>query len=115
MQECIEEWQTGRFRPWDLNIVTQRAIFDAHLQGLLVYRRRAAKRLAGFQVKWFEAGLEYASIEIHRQNDEDHFCQSVTRAENVRPDTPTDSEPEPEFDEDGRLTTQSKGKHKARG
>ncbi|KAG8705735.1 hypothetical protein FRC08_001492 [Ceratobasidium sp. 394] len=113
MQECIEEWQTGRFRPRDLNVATQRSIFDAHLQGLIVYRRRAKKRLANFQVKWFEAGLEYAGIEIHRQDDEDHFCQSVTRAENVRADTPTDSEPE--YDEDGRLTARSKGKHKARG
>ncbi|KAG9091329.1 hypothetical protein FS749_016629 [Ceratobasidium sp. UAMH 11750] len=112
MQECIQEWQTGYFKPRDLNVSTQRSIFDAHLQGLIEYRRPARKRLAKFQVDWFSAGMEYAGIEIHRYEDQDHYCQSITRSANVRPDTPEESEPE--YDESGRLTAQSKGKHKAR-
>ncbi|KAG9087140.1 hypothetical protein FS749_003140 [Ceratobasidium sp. UAMH 11750] len=111
MQECIQEWQTGYFKPRDLNVSTQQSIFDAHLQGLIEYRRPARKRLAKFQVDWFSAGMEYAGIEINRYEDQDHYCQSITRSANVRPDTPKESEPE--YDETGRLTAQSKGKHKA--
>ncbi|KAG8701272.1 hypothetical protein FRC08_004190 [Ceratobasidium sp. 394] len=112
MQECIQEWQTGYFKPRDLNVSTQRSIFDAHLQGLIEYRRPARKRLAKFQVDWFSAGMEYAGIEINHYEDQDHYCQSITRSANVRPDTPEESEPE--HDETGRLTARSKGKHKAR-
>ncbi|KAG8733864.1 hypothetical protein FRC10_012110 [Ceratobasidium sp. 414] len=115
MQECIQEWQTGYMKPRDLNITVQRAIFDAHLQGLIEYWRPARKRLTRFQVDWFKTGMEYAGIEIHRYEDEEHYCQSITRAEHVRPDTPEESEEsEPEFNKNGRLTARSKGKHKAR-
>ncbi|KAG9092113.1 hypothetical protein FS749_015996 [Ceratobasidium sp. UAMH 11750] len=57
MQDCIEEWQTGQFKPRDLNLTIQRSVFDAHLMGLIVYRRKAPKRLSDFQKAWFEHGM----------------------------------------------------------
>ncbi|KAG8731861.1 hypothetical protein FRC10_001396 [Ceratobasidium sp. 414] len=115
MQECIQEWQTGYMKPRDLNITVQWVIFDAHLQGLIEYWRPARKRLTRFQVDWFKTGMEYAGIEIHRYEDEEHCCQSITRAKHVRPNTPEESEEsKPEFNKYGRLTARSKGKHKAR-
>ncbi|KAG8779196.1 hypothetical protein FRC12_024592, partial [Ceratobasidium sp. 428] len=105
MQECIEGWETGRFRSRDLNINTQRGIFDAHLQGLINYRSRAATRLGGFQVFWFREGLSWANVRVHQYDDEDDmYCQSITRADDVVPDGASDSEddrdpaPEPESD-----------------
>ncbi|KAG8733912.1 hypothetical protein FRC10_012063 [Ceratobasidium sp. 414] len=114
MQECIQEWQTRYMKPQDLNVSIQHAIFDAHLQGLIKYRRAARKRLTKFQVDWFTTGMEYAGIEIHRCEDQEHYCQSITHAEHVQPDTPEESEEsEPEFNKNGHLTAQSKGKHRA--
>jgi len=72
-------------------------------------------------------------VAIHDPNDNTggHYCQAVTRAENVRPDTPPQDHiapgtlgsepeepvPEAEFDVDldvgGRFTTESKGKSKS--
>ncbi|KAG8789049.1 hypothetical protein FRC12_013913 [Ceratobasidium sp. 428] len=122
MQECIEEWDTGRFRPRDLNDTNQEAIFDAHLQGLLNYRSGARGRLAGFRVTWFEAGLEYAHIKMNRdEEDHDGFCQSITRVENVRPDSDREFDNDEDEDEDeepelvnGRYTAKSKGKQARR-
>ncbi|KAG8783303.1 hypothetical protein FRC12_019870, partial [Ceratobasidium sp. 428] len=86
--------------------------------GLLNYRTGAAGRLAGFQLTWFKSGLEYAGVKLHEADeDNDGFCQSVTRVENVRPDSPRfgeeyeeEEEEEPELGPDGRYTAQSKGK-----
>ncbi|KAG9090919.1 hypothetical protein FRC06_000820 [Ceratobasidium sp. 370] len=115
MQDCIEEWQTGQFKPRELNLTTQRSIFDAHLMGLLQYRRRAPRRLSEFQRRWFEDGMVNAGVEIHRHEEGEKFCQSITQAENVRPDTPEEPEDsEPEYDGDGRLTARSKGKFRVR-
>ncbi|KAG9081062.1 hypothetical protein FRC06_005864 [Ceratobasidium sp. 370] len=115
MQDCIEEWQTGQFKPRELNLTTQRSIFDAHLMGLLQYRRRAPRRLSEFQQRWFEDGMVNAGVEIHQREEGEKFCQSITRAENVWPDTPEESEDsEPEYDGDGRLTARSKGKFRVR-
>ncbi|KAG8726531.1 hypothetical protein FRC10_006999, partial [Ceratobasidium sp. 414] len=111
MQDCIEEWQTGQFKPRELNLTTQWSIFDAHLMGLLEYCRRAPRRLFDFQRRWFEDGMVNAGVEIHRREEGERFCQSITQAENVRPDTPEEPEDsEPEYDGDGRLTARSKGK-----
>ncbi|KAG9094991.1 hypothetical protein FRC06_010254 [Ceratobasidium sp. 370] len=105
MQECIEEWQTGRCKSRELNFKTQRSIFDAHLQGLIEYRKSASRRLYRFQKKWFKTGMEYAGVIIHESEDQEEYCQPITRACNVRPDTP-----EPSYYEDGRFTAKSKGK-----
>ncbi|KAG8792295.1 hypothetical protein FRC12_006549 [Ceratobasidium sp. 428] len=121
MQECVEEWDTGRFRPRDLNDTIQRSRFDAHLQGLLNYRGGARGRTRRFRVTWFEAGLEYAHIKINRdEEDNEGFCQSVTRVENVRPDSDQEfddedeDDEEPELDRNGRYTAKSKGKQARR-
>ncbi|KAG8781258.1 hypothetical protein FRC12_022066 [Ceratobasidium sp. 428] len=134
MQESIDEWDTGRHRPRDLNLETQRSIFNAHLQGLVNYRTTASGRLLKFRRKWFRRGLKYANISIKVVDDQDGFCQSITRPEDVRPDSPggsqsgsgsdsdassslvtdSDSDSEPERYADGRLTAKSKGKGKSR-
>ncbi|KAG8793943.1 hypothetical protein FRC12_001089 [Ceratobasidium sp. 428] len=111
MQECIEEWGSGRFRTRDLNLTTQRGIFDAHLQGLINYRSTAQGRLHDFQVAWFREGLDYANIRVvDSDNEDEDYCQSVTRAEDVVPDGASEGEgddeytdSEPEVDEDGRV------------
>ncbi|KAF8595749.1 hypothetical protein BDV93DRAFT_564036 [Ceratobasidium sp. AG-I] len=61
MQECIEEWATGRFLARDLNLTTQRGRFDSHLWGLLNYRSKAGARLLRFQHRWLNGGLEHAA------------------------------------------------------
>ncbi|KAG8744085.1 hypothetical protein FRC12_014879, partial [Ceratobasidium sp. 428] len=126
MQESIEEWDSGQHRLRDLHVDTQRARFDAHLQGLINYRATAAGRLTKFQRKWFRRGLKHANIQINRGDDGGKFCQSITHPKDVQPDsqnsshseadsdTDTDSEPEPKYDGNGRFTAKSKGKHKSR-
>ncbi|KAG8778762.1 hypothetical protein FRC12_024834 [Ceratobasidium sp. 428] len=134
MQESIDEWDTGRHRPRDLNLETQRSIFNAHLQGLVNYRTTASGRLLKFRRKWFRRGLKYANISIKVADDQDGFCQSITRPEDVRPDSPggsqsgsgsdsdassslvtdSDSDSKPERYADGRLTAKSKELRKAK-
>ncbi|KAG8728796.1 hypothetical protein FRC10_004567 [Ceratobasidium sp. 414] len=48
---------------------------------------------------------------IHKPSDDKMFSQPVTQACNVQPNTPKQSEPE--YDGNGRLTAQAKGKGKA--
>ncbi|KAF8594019.1 hypothetical protein BDV93DRAFT_581280 [Ceratobasidium sp. AG-I] len=134
MQECIEEWQTGRYNPRELSCSKQRPIFDAHLRGLYNYVKSARDRMFRFRGAWFKAGIfvrEHAGVTIIGNDDPatSQYCQPVTRAENVRPDTPPPNhinaealeqepeEPVPELEYDGdddeRFSTKSKGKSKA--
>ncbi|KAF8593979.1 hypothetical protein BDV93DRAFT_516139 [Ceratobasidium sp. AG-I] len=135
MQECIEEWQTGRQNPRDLCASKQRPIFDVHLRGLYNYMHKAEDPMLRFQGKWFKTGMEHAGVTVHDHDDPTvgRYCQPVTRAENVRPDTPPlagvgpdgfEMEPEepipegpvPESNNDEnvhqRFTTEAKGKSK---
>ncbi|KAG9102672.1 hypothetical protein FRC06_001472 [Ceratobasidium sp. 370] len=88
MQDCIQEWETGRFQARENNFRLQQDMFDAHLHGL---------------------NETHAGVWLDEDPADEEFCQSVTRACDVRPDTDT----EPEYDLDGRLTARSKGKGKA--
>ncbi|KAG9123542.1 hypothetical protein FRC07_014783 [Ceratobasidium sp. 392] len=139
MQACLEEWQTGSFRPQDLHSPTQQPIFDAHLRGLIEYQRAAPNRMERFQCRWFKTGMKYAGVRL--DDNEPEYCQPITRASQVRPDTPDEDrrqssspfEPEeldledveleePELEEPeepktnaaGRYTTKAKGKGRAR-
>ncbi|KAG8718085.1 hypothetical protein FRC09_013186 [Ceratobasidium sp. 395] len=74
---------------------------------------------------WFKAGMKHAGIRIDSGESDHEFCQPVTQARFVRPQSESDSateaepelspepepSPEPEY-VDGRLTAQSKGKGK---
>ncbi|KAG9087382.1 hypothetical protein FS749_002950 [Ceratobasidium sp. UAMH 11750] len=111
MQDCLKEWETGVFRARDNDFKAQRDMFDAHLQSLHEYRKTAHLRLHRFQRKWFKKGMKHAGVRIHKLPRDHQFCQPITWAHAVRPDTPDNSEPE--FDEDGRLTARAKGKGKA--
>ncbi|KAF8596811.1 hypothetical protein BDV93DRAFT_513821 [Ceratobasidium sp. AG-I] len=113
MQECIEEWATGRFLSRDLNLTTQRGRFDSHLWGLLNYRSKAGSRLLRFQRRWLNGGLEHAGVRVNQEEPEPYHCQSVTRPENVRPDTPPALGSESEPEEDQHLNTRAKGKGRA--
>ncbi|KAF8593401.1 hypothetical protein BDV93DRAFT_566590 [Ceratobasidium sp. AG-I] len=113
MQECIEEWATGRFLSRDLNLTTQRGRFDSHLWGLLNYRSSADSRLLRFQRRWLNDGLEHAGVRINQEEPEPYHCQSVTRSEDVRPDTPPALGSESEPEEDQHLNARTKGKGKA--
>ncbi|KAG8716066.1 hypothetical protein FRC08_009878 [Ceratobasidium sp. 394] len=110
MQDCLREWETGVFRARDNDFKAQRDMFDAHLMSLHEYRKTAPGRLLRFQGKWFRKGMKYAGVRIHKPRQDRQFCQPITWAHTVRPDTPENSEPE--FDEDGRLTARAKGKGK---
>ncbi|KAF8595748.1 hypothetical protein BDV93DRAFT_514724 [Ceratobasidium sp. AG-I] len=131
MQECIEEWQTGRYQPRDLCFSRQRPVFDAHLRGLYNYVKSARDRMFRFRGAWFKAGMEHAGVTVLDQDatSSGQYRQPVTRAENVRPDTPPldrmvpedlvqePEEPVPELEYDGddeeRFSAKSKGKSKA--
>ncbi|KAG9078701.1 hypothetical protein FRC06_008231, partial [Ceratobasidium sp. 370] len=106
MQDSIKEWETGVFRARENNFRAQRDMFDAHLQGLYEYQKVARSRLHRFQGKWFRKGMRYAGVRILDSTEEGRFCQPITRACDVRPDTPELSEPE--YDENGRLTARAK-------
>ncbi|KAF8606950.1 hypothetical protein BDV93DRAFT_553407 [Ceratobasidium sp. AG-I] len=132
MQEAIEEWQTGRYHPRDLSSAKQRPIFDSHLRGLYIYMNAARDRMFKFRGAWFRRGMEHAGVTVYDRDDNTggRYCQPVTRAENVRPDTPPQDhvpdafepeaeEPVPEIeaeeddeDVDVRFTAESKGKSK---
>jgi hypothetical protein len=57
MQMCLQEWESGFYRPHDLHFPTQRPIYDSHLAGLRKYERAAAKRLHDFRNQWFDLGM----------------------------------------------------------
>ncbi|KAG8700491.1 hypothetical protein FRC09_005924 [Ceratobasidium sp. 395] len=125
MQDCIQEWDTGCFRARENSFRQQKDLYKAHLHGLYVYESEAADRLTGFQAAWFKAGMKHAGIRIDSGESDHEFCQPVTQARFVRPQSESESEaeaapelspepepsPEPEY-VDGRLTAQSKGKGK---
>ncbi|KAG8761404.1 hypothetical protein FRC12_009422 [Ceratobasidium sp. 428] len=125
MQDCIQEWDTGCFRARENSFRQQKDLYKAHLHGLYVYESEAADRLTGFQAAWFKAGMKHAGIRIDSGESDHEFCQPVTQARFVQPQSESESEaeaepelslepepsPEPEY-VDGRLTAQSKGKGK---
>ncbi|KAG8699755.1 hypothetical protein FRC09_006400, partial [Ceratobasidium sp. 395] len=125
MQDCLAEWDTGTHRVRENRFRQQKAVFDAHLEGLKVYKGEAHGRLAKLQSQWFLSGMEFAGIRVVEGSEEEEiehdFCQPISRACFIRPDS--DSEPEllpepsreptPEYNDLGLFTTQSKGKGKA--
>jgi hypothetical protein len=56
MQHAIEEYSTGQYRPCDLNATRMLGKFVAHLRGLKAAARKAKKRFASHQLKWYEYG-----------------------------------------------------------
>ncbi|KAG9090431.1 hypothetical protein FRC06_001088 [Ceratobasidium sp. 370] len=110
MQDCLREWETGVFRARENDFKTQQNMFDAHLMSLHEYRKSARVRLERFQREWFRKGMKHAGVRIHKPQRDQPFCQPITWAHTVRPDTPENSEPE--VDENGRLTARAKGKGK---
>ncbi|KAG9118773.1 hypothetical protein FRC07_006542 [Ceratobasidium sp. 392] len=125
MQDCLAEWDTGTHRVQENWFRQQKGVFDAHLEGLKVYKVEAHGRLAKLQSQWFLAGMEFAGIRVVEGSEEEEieqdFCQPISQARFIRPDS--DSEPEflpepsrepaPEYNDLGLFTTQSKGKGKA--
>ncbi|KAG8764262.1 hypothetical protein FRC12_008212, partial [Ceratobasidium sp. 428] len=125
MQDCLAEWDTGTHRVRENQFRQQKAVFDAHLEGLKVYKGEAHGRLAKLQSQWFLSGMEFAGIRVVEGSEEEEldqdFCQPISQACFIRPDS--DSEPEllpepsreptPEYNDLGLFTTQSKGKGKA--
>ncbi|KAF8593930.1 hypothetical protein BDV93DRAFT_565973 [Ceratobasidium sp. AG-I] len=75
-QECVQEWQTGRFRGIDLNAERQLSMYECHLKGLLGYAKLASKRLAGFREDWFWYGIDCAGAA-----PEDQPYQTITQAD----------------------------------
>lgn len=57
MQFCIEEWQTGKHEPQDLNVNVQAKIFAAHPEALQVHGDAATIRLDQFQREWFSFSM----------------------------------------------------------
>ncbi|KAG8767418.1 hypothetical protein FRC12_006266 [Ceratobasidium sp. 428] len=123
MQDSLQEWDTGSQRVRDNHFRQQRAIFDAHLHGLHVYRGKARGRLTDLQSDWFLAGMQHAGIRVVEGSDDeqesDHdFCQAVTQACFIKADSGSESEPEPEpepeYNVHGCMTAKSKGKGKAK-
>ncbi|KAG8792141.1 hypothetical protein FRC12_007024 [Ceratobasidium sp. 428] len=119
MQDCLQEWDTGCQRIRDNQFKQQKAVFDAHLHGLNVYQGTARGRLADLQSDWFLAGMEFAGIRVvegsDEQEDDLEFCQQVSQARFIEPDSDSEPEPEPEYNDLGLFTAQSKGKGKASG
>ncbi|KAG8734100.1 hypothetical protein FRC10_011941 [Ceratobasidium sp. 414] len=124
IQFCIEEWETGKFRPHDLSMTDLLNKYVAHLRGLKAASKVAKNRMARLQQHWFDFGLEYSGATAADQD----IYQPTTQSHDVRPDTPEpeseeepdaengqcgDNEPNPETDEEGRYTTQAKGKDRA--
>ncbi|KAG8789643.1 hypothetical protein FRC12_013361 [Ceratobasidium sp. 428] len=130
MQDCLQEWDTGCLRARDNHFKQQRAVFDAHLHGLHTYMGTARRRLVGLQSEWFLAGMQHAGIHVVEGSQEHHadqeFCQPVAQACFIRPDSDSDPELspeplpelspepslEPQYNEHGCRTAQSKGKGK---
>jgi hypothetical protein len=56
MQHAIEEYSTGQYKPRDLNATQMLGKFVAHLRGLKVAARKAKKRFAAHQLKWYKYG-----------------------------------------------------------
>ncbi|KAG8696305.1 hypothetical protein FRC08_007248 [Ceratobasidium sp. 394] len=84
VQFCIEEWETGRFRPRDLNMTNLLNKYVAHLRGLKEASKAAKNRMARLQQHWFDFGLEYSGATTANQD----IYQPTTQSHDVRPDTP---------------------------
>ncbi|KAG8702719.1 hypothetical protein FRC09_004578 [Ceratobasidium sp. 395] len=136
VQFCLEEYDTGRHQPRDLNVFDMLNKYVAHLRGLKVARRTAKKRFACLALEWYEYGLNYSgAMEL-----DDPFTQPITLAEEIRPDSPSSDEAaednylpedytpaeqpeqpeqsddeltEPETNKNGRYTARAKGKARA--
>ncbi|KAG8709608.1 hypothetical protein FRC08_018231 [Ceratobasidium sp. 394] len=79
MQHCIGEWKTGRYVPKELNVDTQRKMYDAHLAGLLNYGKLKPDELKQHRIDWF---CDYAGGTL----EDDEPYQAVTWADRVSPD-----------------------------
>ncbi|KAF8602523.1 hypothetical protein BDV93DRAFT_557523 [Ceratobasidium sp. AG-I] len=55
----------------------------------------------------------HAGVQVNQHEPEPYHCQSVTQAENVRPDAPSANGSGSEPKEDQHLTARAKGKGKA--
>ncbi|KAG9084323.1 hypothetical protein FRC06_004123, partial [Ceratobasidium sp. 370] len=117
IQFCIEEWETGYFKPHDLNMTDTLHKYVAHLRGLKEARSGAKKRMKALQKKWFEFGYQYSGATAITQE----YHQPITLRRDIRPDTPEregSESPEvpevPEVDAEGRYTMRAKGKSRAR-
>ncbi|KAG8717882.1 hypothetical protein FRC09_013539 [Ceratobasidium sp. 395] len=86
MQVCIAEWETGYFKPQDLDVDKQRVYFESHLLGLYKYEKVAYSRLLRFRGEWFDAGIEYSGSNV--AEDDPRAARPYTLASQVRPDTP---------------------------
>ncbi|KAG8724615.1 hypothetical protein FRC09_016585 [Ceratobasidium sp. 395] len=86
MQVCIAEWETGYFKPQDLDVDKQRVYFESHLLGLYEYEKVAYSRLLRFRGEWFAAGIEYSGSNV--AEDDPRAARPYTLASQVRPDTP---------------------------
>ncbi|KAG9079761.1 hypothetical protein FRC06_007498 [Ceratobasidium sp. 370] len=120
IQFCLEEWETGKFQSRDLSMTDLLHKYVAHLRGLKEASVAAKGQMRRLQQHWFDFGLEYSGA----TSVEEPLYQPITRRGEVHPDTPEpDSEAEreaeheqhdnelgPETNEEGRYTTQAKGK-----
>ncbi|KAG9091538.1 hypothetical protein FS749_016466, partial [Ceratobasidium sp. UAMH 11750] len=124
VQFCIEEYETGNFRPHDLSMTDLLNKYVAHLRGLKEASAAAKKRMARLQQHWHDYGLKYSGT----SNVGEDVYQPITQRRDVRPDTPepesedeneaettqhSDDEHAPEMNEEGRYTMQAKGKNPA--
>ncbi|QRW15416.1 LON domain serine protease [Ceratobasidium sp. AG-Ba] len=83
MQACIAEWKEGRHKAIELDITTQKTVYETHLLSLYSYENIAASRLTRFRTQWATAGLDYSGATF----DEDPTA-AKSYVSNVRPDTP---------------------------
>ncbi|KAG8731171.1 hypothetical protein FRC10_001978, partial [Ceratobasidium sp. 414] len=92
MQHCISEWNTGRYVPKELNIDTQRKMYEAHLTGLLNYGKVKPDELKQRRIDWFWYALDYAGGAL----EDDEPYQAITWANRVPPDVadPDDNDAE---------------------
>ncbi|QRV93060.1 LON domain serine protease [Ceratobasidium sp. AG-Ba] len=85
MQACIEEWKEGRHKAIELDVDTQKTVYESHLLSLYSYETTAANRLTRYRTQWATSGLDYSGATF----DEDPTgAKSYVLASNVRPDTP---------------------------
>ncbi|KAG8700653.1 hypothetical protein FRC08_004580 [Ceratobasidium sp. 394] len=82
MQHCISEWKTGRYVPKELNIDTQRKMYEAHLAGLLNYGKLQPDELKKHRIDWFWYAVDYAGGAL----EDDEPYQAITWADRISPD-----------------------------
>ncbi|KAF8593458.1 hypothetical protein BDV93DRAFT_516549 [Ceratobasidium sp. AG-I] len=85
IQFCIEEWETGNFRPHDLSTTEMLNKYIAHLRGLKEARAAARTRISRLQQDWFNFGREYSGAVV----EDTPLYQPITLRDEVRPDTPS--------------------------